>query len=301
MMNRNLGMNINQVMVMERPAITNPDRAIFMQSIDLFRNELKKIPGVTATAASLTVPGKQREYKVLVKRIGGQHNDSVVVRANSMDHDFLQTFQMQLIAGRNFSPAYEDEENSAVIVTESTARLLGYTNVADIVGQTISIPAFDDSPRTIVGVVNDYHQVSLKKTIDPGLFVFSKYQGEMYSVRINSDQPAQTVAAIHRAWDRAFAGNPFTYFFLDEYFNRQYSNERQFATLFTTFAILAIVIGCLGLLGLSAYTASQRIKEIGIRKVLGASVTDIASMLSKDFLKLIFIAIVVAIPSPGIS
>jgi putative ABC transport system permease protein len=101
---------------------------------------------------------------------------------------------------------------------------------------------------------------------------------------------------IQQAWTKAFPGNPFEYFFLDDYFNRQYDNERKFGQLFTTFAVIATIISCLGLFGLSAYTASQRIKEIGIRKVLGASVANIAMMLSKDFLKLVAISIFIASP-----
>jgi putative ABC transport system permease protein len=122
------------------------------------------------------------------------------------------------------------------------------------------------------------------------------YDGEFYSRRINTNRLEQTIQHIKQAWAKAFPGNPFEYFFLDDYFNQQYSNEQKFEKFFTTFALLAIIISCLGLFGLSAYTASQRIKEIGIRKVLGASVIDITSMLSKDFLKLAAISVLIASP-----
>jgi putative ABC transport system permease protein len=115
-------------------------------------------------------------------------------------------------------------------------------------------------------------------------------------MRINTSNLPRTIDHVRKSWATAFRGNPFEYFFLDEYFNRQYESERKFEKLFVSFAVLAIIIGCLGLFGLSAYTASQRIKEIGIRKVLGASVPDITKMLSKDFLKLVIIAVVIATP-----
>jgi putative ABC transport system permease protein len=115
-------------------------------------------------------------------------------------------------------------------------------------------------------------------------------------MRINTSNLPRTIEHVRRSWATSFRGNPFEYFFLDEYFNRQYESERKFEKLFVSFAVLAIIIGCLGLFGLSAYTASQRIKEIGIRKVLGASVPDITKMLSKDFLKLVIIAVVIATP-----
>jgi putative ABC transport system permease protein len=148
----------------------------------------------------------------------------------------------------------------------------------------------------VVGVVNDFHQVSLKKPLDPTYFILDPYGGEHYSIRINTTNLPATIDHVRKSWAKAFPGNPFEYFFLDDYFNNQYANERKFGKLFTVFAVLAIFIGCLGLFGLSAYTASQRIKEIGIRKVLGASVTDITSMLSRDFIKLVGIAILIASP-----
>ena len=158
------------------------------------------------------------------------------------------------------------------------------------------IPDFGGFKPIIAGVVNDYHQVSLKKPIEPTIFLCSAYDGEYYSIRMNTNHVSQTLKSIESSWTKAFPGNPFEYFFLDDYFNEQYKNERRFGELFTTFAILAIIISCLGLFGLSAFTASQRIKEIGIRKVLGASVVDIATMLSKDFLKLVLISILIASP-----
>ena len=128
------------------------------------------------------------------------------------------------------------------------------------------------------------------------MFYCAPYGGEIYSFRIRTDNLPQTLGHIQQSWATAFPGNPFSYSFLDEYFNRQYENEKKFGKLFTSFAALAIIIGCLGLFGLAAYTASQRIKEIGIRKVLGASVMDIMTMLSKDFLKLVVIAVIIATP-----
>jgi putative ABC transport system permease protein len=295
-MHRDLGMNIDQVMVMDVPGIVPKDRPAHYSSKDLFRNELKNSPSVAAVSLSLTVPGKLREYKTMIHRAGVPNSDSVVIRVNSSDYDFMNVYKMKMIAGRRFSPDHPGDAKNSAIVTESTARLLGYTKVEDIIGQSISIPQLDDSKRVIVGVVNDYHQLSLKKTIDPGLFICDLYWGEMYSVRIRTQNISKAVEDIRQVWTKAFPGNPFDYSFLDEYFNRQYTNERKFGNLFTTFALLAILIGCLGLFGLSAYTASQRMKEIGIRKVLGASVTDITTLLSKDLIKLVMIAVVLAIP-----
>nr|HMQ63986.1 FtsX-like permease family protein [Flavilitoribacter sp.] len=148
----------------------------------------------------------------------------------------------------------------------------------------------------VVGVVNDYHQVSLKKALDPMAFYCTLYGGEYYSIRLHTADLPGTISHIRQSWEKAFPGNPFEHFFLDEYFNRQYENERKFGKLFTTFAVLAILIGCLGLLGLSAYTIAQRTKEIGVRKVLGATTAGITALLARDFLRLVLIAIVIATP-----
>jgi putative ABC transport system permease protein len=296
MTSRDMGMNINQVMVVERPGIMDTSQAIYNSSIDAFRNELKKDPSIEAVSASFTIPGKQREYKVQLKRYGVANSDSVIVRFNSLDYDFLEVFKMKLIAGRKFSPDFPNDDDTSVIITETASRLLGFKKPEDAIGQTLTIQAFGGWNPIVVGVVNDYHQISLKKPLDPSIFNCSLYGGEYYSMRINTSNLPRTIDHVKKSWATAFRGNPFEYFFLDEYFDRQYASERKFEKLFVSFAVLAIIIGCLGLFGLSAYTASQRIKEIGIRKVLGASVPDITKMLSKDFLKLVVIAIVIASP-----
>jgi len=146
-------------------------------------------------------------------------------------------------------------------------------------------------------VVNDYHQVSLKKSIEPTLFFCSRYFGEFYSIRLNTEDIDKSISHVKSSWDKAFPGNPFDYFFLDDYFNRQYQNERTFGKLFSTFAMLAVMVGCLGLFGLSAFTASQRTKEIGIRKVLGSSALGIFLLLSLEYLKLVALSILIAVPS----
>jgi putative ABC transport system permease protein len=303
MMSSDLGMNIDQVLVVERPGIAPGsmnrgafDRNTFNAAIDLFHDELKKDPAIEAVSASGNIPGKQREYKGTIRR--NNSADSIVMWYNSMDYDFFDVFKMHLIAGRNFSRDFPKDPDTSVIITETAARLLGFRKPEEAIGKTLSGGDFGNWKPVITGVVNDYHQVSLKKPLEPTLFTCSPYEGEFYSMRIreSAGRLPQTLKHIEACWTRAFPGNPFEYFFLDDYFNKQYQNERQFGKLFTCFAALAIIISCLGLFGLSAYTASQRIKEIGIRKVLGASVMNITTMLSKDFLRLVAIAILIATP-----
>ena len=287
MMSRDLGMSIDQVVVVERPGIGARDRQAFNSSVDVFRNETKKHPSVNGFATSATVPGKQREYKVVCKKYGASDDQQVTLRFNSMDYDFIDVFKMKLVAGRAFSEAFTNDPDTSVIISESSARLLGFKNPEEAVGQTIAIPGFQWNP-IVVGVVNDYHQVSLKKALDPSIFYCTAHGGEFYSMRVQTSDLPATVEHIRLSWEKAFPGNPFEYFFLDDYFNKQYENERKFGKLFSTFAVLAVIVGCLGLFGLSAYTASQRTKEIGIRKVLGSSESGIFFLLSKEYVNLVF-------------
>jgi putative ABC transport system permease protein len=155
---------------------------------------------------------------------------------------------MKMIVGRNFSSDYPQDENASVILTETASRLLGFKKPEDAIGKTLTVPDFGDDKFVVAGVVNDYHQVSLKKALDPTIFICSLHGGEFYSIRLNGGNSSQIVDFVRQTWAKAFPGNPFEYFFLDDYFNQQYSNERKFAKLFTTFSILAIIIGCLGLL-----------------------------------------------------
>ena len=153
----------------------------------------------------------------------------------------------------------------------------------------------------VTGVISDFHNEGLQKSIQPLVIFPNRRTKENYSVKIEGEHSATTVGLIKKVWDRHFTTDPYDYFFLDEFFNRQYDENRRFGTVFGLFAILAITIACFGLLGLSAYNVLERTKEIGVRKVLGASVNNLVIGLSKDFLILVAIAFVVAIPITAIA
>jgi putative ABC transport system permease protein len=295
MMSQDIGMNIDQVLVVERPGIVSNDRKTEELSIDVFRNEVKRNPTVTSITASGTIPGKQREYKRIVKRYGAPDDEQVTIKSNSMDYEFVDVFKMKLIAGRLFDERYNDSDTS-IVVSESAAKLLGFKTPEEAIGQPVTIVSFGGWSPLIIGVVNDYHQLSLKKSLDPSFFYFTKYGGEFYSMRLNTNDLQGSIDNVRTSWNKAFPGNPFEYFFLDDFFNRQYENERKFGKLFTTFSILAVIVSCVGLFGLSAYTATQRTKEIGIRKALGSTENGIFILLSKEYMKLVGFSIVIATP-----
>lgn len=295
MMNQDIGMNIDQVLVVERPGITSRDRDASVRSIEYFKNEVKKDNTIQSATGSLTIPGKKREFKVPVKPYTSGDDKLVTLRLNSMDYEFIETFEMTLLAGRGFSKDFVNDPDTSIIISASTVKLLGFKKPEDAIGQTVTIPRFQWNP-IIVGVVNDYNQESLQKAADPMLFNCSPSNAEFFSMKVNSSNISTTLAHVEKVWDEAFPGNPFSYFFLDDFFNRQYENEQKFGNLFFAFSVLAIIIGCLGLFGLSAFTTQQRTKEVGIRKVLGSSIPQIFVLLSKEYVWLILTALVISSP-----
>jgi len=295
MMNQDIGMNIDQVLVIERPGITSRDRDARVQSIEFFKNEIKKENSIKSITGSLTIPGKKREFKVPAKPYGSGDEKLVTLRLNSMDYEFIEAFEMKLLAGRGFSKDFIHDQDTSIILSESAVKMLGFKTNEDIIGQTLTMPAFQWS-AIVVGVVNDYNQESLQKNADPMLFYCSPTNAEFFSMKVNSANLPSTLAHAEKVWNEAFPGNPFSYFFLDDFFNRQYENEQKFGGLFFAFSILAIIIGCLGLFGLSAFTTQQRTKEVGIRKVLGSSIPQIFVLLSKEYVWLILAALAISSP-----
>jgi putative ABC transport system permease protein len=171
---------------------------------------------------------------------------------------------------------------------------MGFHSPEEALHETI-ISMNDDTLR-VTGVVADFHQEGLQKEITPLVFFLNRRARNAFSIKIDPAQASTTIATIKKVWDRYFPADPFQYFFLDEFFNRQYDENKRFGDVFGIFSFLAIVIACFGLLALSAYNVLQRTKEIGIRKVLGASLRVLVLILSKDFLLLVLIAFVLAIP-----
>ena len=211
-----------------------------------------------------------------------------------MDRKFIEAYQIKIIAGRNFASVADDH---AVLINATASRILGFQDPADAIGQKI---ATNWSPeKVIVGVVDDFHQQSLRSAYDPIVFSLDESGWGYYSMKlVKSDNQSlrNALALIEQKWNVAFPGNPFDYFFLDAYFNEQYKDDVRFGKVLNIFSGLTLFIACLGILGLSIFNAAQRTKEIGVRKVLGASVTSILRLLSAEYGKMILIAFAIALP-----
>jgi putative ABC transport system permease protein len=200
-----------------------------------------------------------------------------------------------MMAGEPFSKSYENNSKK-VILNESAVQAFGMSSPQSAIGELISGGQNDMDSLQVTGVISDYHQEGLQKSIQPLVLLCNRNTRADYSVKINGANAASTIASIRDVWNKHFRADPFDYFFLDEFFNHQYEENQRFGQVFGLFAILAIGIACFGLLGLSAFSILQRTKEIGVRKVLGASVNSLLFALSKEFLVLVIVAFIIAIP-----
>lgn len=231
-----------------------------------------------------------------VHRADDNSGQTLAMRNLGASYDFLDVYGIKLLNGRNFSPADYNprwDKLHSIILNSSAVKLLGFASNNEAIGKSVMV---FNKKWDVIGVINDFHHKSLRYTVEPLLLLPTYDNDDAVSVKVDTKDLPATIAAIKKKYDEFFPGNLFDYFFLNERFNAQYSDDQLFGKVFALFAGFAIFIACLGLLGLSLFATAQRRKEIGVRKVLGASVTNIVALLSKEFIKLIAIAFVIATP-----
>ena len=289
MRNQKLGANIKQTVVLE--GAQSQQDSIYRAIFQPFKTELLQQPDIKSVTASSNVMGREIYWTSGVTRVGANET-SVTLYHLGIDYDFVPSYELKLEAGRNFSKEFKTDEK-AVLINKKAAELLGFKDAQGAINGRIRR---NNDTLNVIGVVSDYHHQGLQKTIDPMVFLLIPNIRQYYSLKVESSNMQKTIANISKTWNKYFPADPVNYFFLDETFNEQYKSDQLFGKVFAVFAFLAILIACFGLLGLSAYNVLQRTKEIGIRKVLGASVQSILMLLSTEFLKLIAIALVLAIP-----
>jgi len=291
MRSQQLGVNINQTLVLD--GVQSLGDSIYQNTLQPFKTDLLKIAGVKSIAASTSVIGKEIYWTNGLQSIDHRERGAVTLYHLGIDYDFIPQFEVKLVAGRNFSKSYSTDVRAAILNEQAVAQL-GFKDPADALNKKIVRGGRDT--LNIVGVVQSFHTLGLQKPIDPQIILLRPNTRNAYSVKLQSADMQNTVAAVQKTWGKYFPNDPFSYYFLDEQFNQQYKADQQFGKVFTLFAFLAILIACFGLLGLSAYNILQRTKEVGIRKVLGASTQNVLYILSKDFLLLVFIAFMFAAP-----
>jgi putative ABC transport system permease protein len=299
MQNQNLGANINETVVI-KGAFGGLTDSAYHDVYSAFKDELLKLPGVKSITSSSAVMGEEILWSTNWNKIRGGSKQTVNLFHLGVDEDFIESYGLKMIAGNSFSRA-PNENKRKIILNESAVHALGYSSPLAAIGELLIGNQNDMDSLEVTGVISDYHNEGLQKSIQPLVLFPNRNTKANYSVKIEGRQAASVIPSIKKIWDRHFTTDPFDYFFLDEFFNRQYDENRRFGTVFGLFAILAITIACFGLLGLSAYNVLERTKEIGVRKVLGASVNNLVFGLSKDFLMLVVFAFVIAIPITAIA
>jgi putative ABC transport system permease protein len=258
------------------------------ENLSSFIAEVKNIPGVVnASDIDGNLMGNYSHAGGGISWEGKDPNLGIEYYGNSISDDFFQTMGLQMAEGRSFSKDFAD--SSSVIFNQAAIKAMGLKNP---IGKMVSLWG---EKKQIVGVVRDYHFQSLYKKIGPAFFTYSQ-TNPITVVKINAGREQQTIAGIKALYKKYNAGLDFSYAFLDDDYNQLYASEQRVAELSKYFAGIAILISCLGLFGLAAFTAQRRQKEIGIRKVVGASISNIAAMLSADFLRLVVVSLLIAIP-----
>lgn len=286
---QNLGFRQDQLLVIDYGG-----DEIVNKNIEAVKATLATNPGVQSITASRAVPGEF--FPNATTDIAGKTGDmqSHDPALYEVDYDFFPTYEMKMAAGRPYSRNFPADAEQSLVVNEAAAKLYGYANPEEIIGKN-----FDQWGRkgTIIGVVKDFNYQSLHQKVEPLVLRMAPYDAlNKISLRIKSDNLSKTISELEHTWTALEPQRPLRYSFLDQAFNAQYQQDVRFGQIFAAFGSLTILIACLGLFGLATYSTEKRLKEIGIRKVLGASVSNIIGLLSGDFIKLVLVAILIATP-----
>ena len=267
------------------------------RQFDAFKGDLKKNTFIKEVGRSSRIPSGRLLDDQNAQIIEGSSSQPIKIDLKyiTADYGFIPTYGMQMAAGRNFSKEFSTDTNNFVI-NEEAVKEFGWGAAQNALGKDLQ---YGNTKGKVIGVVKDFHFESLHQKIIPLLLSLPAPQNGFYgkiSIKIDGNNPKAAVQSIQGTWHKYLPETPFDFTFLDEKFGQLYNSEQQQGSLFTIFSCIAIFIACLGLFGLSAFTITQRIKEIGVRKVLGASVPQIVRELSKDFLLLVLIAAIIALP-----
>ena len=266
------------------------------ESTPVLKQRLMQLSGVVGMATTDGVPGVKAPRIMAVRSDEMSPEDNLIVSVFSSDDQFLEVMEIGLVAGRNFQAEWGRDTTMVVLLNETAARKLGWNAPPDAIGMLVEWIEYRGTKGRVRGVVEDFHLQSIHEEIEPIVYIHYPIDFSDILIRISPENVPETITRIQEVWREVEPLYPLAYTFLDEDFDNLYRAERQLGTVFAVFAFLAIFVACLGLLGLASFSIQQRIREIGIRKVLGATVSDIVLLLSKDFMKYVLLANVIAWP-----
>ena len=291
MRKQSLGININETLVVNAPTVGID--STYPKKMTAFKDELSQNTSIKDITVSTSIPGSPVGWNAGgIKLVGTDENTQKQYRVIGVDYDYMKTFDLKLIAGRAFSKSFGSDD-STVIFNRKAIEQLGFNKPEEALNKRID---FWGGKYTIIGVTQNFHQQSLQDAYEPLILRLIPGVNGYLSVKTNGAVAGKTINVVKAGWNKFFPGNTFDYFFLDEHFNDQYKGDQRFGQVFGLFTGLAILVACMGLFGLASFTTLQRTKEIGIRKVLGASVFNILKLLYREFALLLLIAFVIAVP-----
>ncbi|OPX25587.1 MAG: hypothetical protein B1H06_07185 [Candidatus Cloacimonas sp. 4484_143] len=263
------------------------------EKLKVFKNELLQIPGVEMATICFAPPGSQSA--LVLNAITEDGEGGMMVNALSCDYDYIPIFNLKLAEGRNFSEDNASDANGGIIMNEAAIKQLG---IKDPVGKELSYPLVPNSENNskIIGVLKDFHFKSLREEISPVVLFLDNQYNSTLVLKYKQENLSEILKAVSQKWDEMIPETAIEYSFLDEDYDELYNSEEKMGKLFIFFSVLIVFIACLGIYGLAIFLGEQRTKEIGVRKVMGASTTGIMQLLSKDFTKWVIVANIIAIP-----
>ena len=286
------GFNRDQVIVLNTTQTSGLDQSL---QYELVKNELQSHSAIHRVSATQATPGRSGWRSILAYGEQQTPDVSTTIEYLSVDYDYVDFFGLELVAGRNFTPELDATSTPGVLVNEAALTAFGWNSADEALGNhVITINGLLNNP--VIGVIKNYHQRGLQQDIQPAVYVINPNNYTYYAAAFNPRETTEVIEHLQSVWNTFYAGYNFEYFFLDSDYARLYRRETRLSRIYTTFAIMAILIACLGLFGLTAFSTSRRVKEIGIRKVFGASVFHISLLITKSYFPLIIISFLIAVP-----
>ncbi len=286
-----LGFDMKEMVVVNGPSVFGQD-SLFPSTNESFKNQLGQLAFVESVTNGSNVPGDEIFWTNGIRRNNESEDANKIIYNVGIDYNYFDTYGIDLVTGRNYHKEHQTDTGS-VILNARAVKYLGFASAESSIDDKVF---FWGRPWTVIGVVEDYNQMTAKQAISPLIFHLQPANSGYYTVRLKENTSASALAGIQAIYERFYPGNPFDYFYLDDFFNRQYNNDHTFSRVFTLFALFAILVACLGLFGLSSFNVAKRSKEIGVRKVLGANVWKIVNLLSREFILLLILANLIAWP-----
>jgi putative ABC transport system permease protein len=294
MRTQDLGVDINQTVVLKRPGVVVD--SLFKNALEGMKAEALRIHGVKGMTGSSNVPGDEIFWASGIRQLNAPDGSNISGYIVGMDHEYVDAFGLKIIEGRNFDLTTNGRKS--VILNRAMVTALDFKDAKSAIGEKVRQGR---DTLEIIGVLENYHQMSLKEQVTPLVYRYTPEYASFISFKLEENAEAgggmqRILGELRSVWNKQFPGNPMDYFFLDQFFNRQYDSDRRFGQIFSLFTSLAIFVACMGLFGLASFMTVQRTKEIGIRKALGSTSSEVVLLLSKGFVQLVLIANMIAWP-----